>query len=76
MSSSKIKVGIFLVGGAILFAVGLFLIGSRKQLFAHHFEIYTKFNKIDTLQPGAQVRVSGNGCRRDYRHPGPTHSVR
>ena len=57
--SKKTLVGVFLIGGAILFAVGLFLIGSRKQLFAHHFEIYTEFNKVDTLQPGAKVRVSG-----------------
>src|SRR5690242_14313446 len=59
MASKKTLVGVFLVGGALLFAVALFLIGSRKQMFAHHFEIYTTFNKVDTLQAGAKVRVSG-----------------
>lgn len=59
MSSKKIWVGVFLVGGAVLFAFGLFLIGTSKQLFAHHFEVYTELNKVDTLQPGAKVRVSG-----------------
>lgn len=55
----KIKVGIFLVGGIVLFCVGLFLIGSRRQLFTRHFVVYTEFNNIDTLQTGAKVRVSG-----------------
>jgi len=52
-------VGIFLVGGALLFAAGLFLIGSRKQVFSHHFEVYAEFNNIDTLTAGAKVRVCG-----------------
>lgn len=61
MPSKKKKtiVGIFLIGGVLLFAVGLFLIGNSKQFFAHHFEIYTEFNKLATLTPGATVRVSG-----------------
>ncbi|HZS56326.1 MAG TPA: MlaD family protein [Bryobacteraceae bacterium] len=59
MSSKKTKVGIFLIGGAVLFAVGLFLIGTREQVFQHHFEIFTEFDKVDTLQTGAKVRVSG-----------------
>jgi len=59
MSSKKTFVGMFLVGGAVLFLVGLYLIGNSNQVFGHHFEVYTEFNKIDTLQPGAKVRVSG-----------------
>jgi phospholipid/cholesterol/gamma-HCH transport system substrate-binding protein len=57
--SRAIKVGIFLVGGVVLFCVGLFLTGSRAQLFGHHFVVYTQFNDINTLQPGAMVRVAG-----------------
>lgn len=57
--SHATKVGIFLVGGIVLFCVGLFLIGSSSQLFGHHFTIYTNFNDVDTLQSGAKVRVSG-----------------
>jgi phospholipid/cholesterol/gamma-HCH transport system substrate-binding protein len=57
--SRAVKVGIFLVGGIVLFCVGLFLIGSEAQLFARHFVVYTDFNDIDTLQTGAKVRVSG-----------------
>jgi phospholipid/cholesterol/gamma-HCH transport system substrate-binding protein len=57
--AKQLKVGIFLVGGIILFCVGLFLIGSSEQLFGSHFTVYTDFNDIQTLQTGAKVRVSG-----------------
>lgn len=55
----RILVGAFIIGGILLFAVGLFLIGSRKQLFSHHYDVYAGFNQIDTLTTGAKVRVSG-----------------
>ncbi len=57
--SRNVKVGIFLIGGITLFCVGLFLVGTRQQLFAHHFDLYTQFTNVDTLQTGAKVRVSG-----------------
>lgn len=60
MSAKKrIFVGVFIIGGICLFGLGLFLIGSREQLFASHFHVYANFNSIDTLQSGATVRVSG-----------------
>jgi phospholipid/cholesterol/gamma-HCH transport system substrate-binding protein len=55
----RILVGVFIVGGILLFAFGLFLIGSQKQLFSHHYDVYAGFNQIDTLTTGAKVRVSG-----------------
>jgi len=58
-AKKKILVGVFIIAGVLLFAVGLFLIGSRKQVFAHHYTLYTDFDKIDTLTSGAKVRVSG-----------------
>lgn len=57
--SRAVKVGVFLVGGIVLFCIGLFMIGSRAQLFGSHFDVYTEFNDIDTLQTGAMVRVAG-----------------
>ncbi len=59
MRSRKVKVGIFLIGGAIVFTIGLFLIGNHNQLFAHHVEVYTQFAAINSIQGGAKVRVSG-----------------
>jgi phospholipid/cholesterol/gamma-HCH transport system substrate-binding protein len=52
-------VGVFVLGGLLLFAVGLFMIGDRQMAFAKKFTIYTEFSKITGLQPGAIVRVSG-----------------
>jgi phospholipid/cholesterol/gamma-HCH transport system substrate-binding protein len=52
-------VGAFLVGGVLLFAVGLFLIGDRRLLFARQFEIYAEFGKVTGLQVGSGVRLAG-----------------
>ena len=52
-------VGAFVIGGLLLFAVGLFLIGDRRMLFADTFEVYAEFTQIAGLQNGAKVRVAG-----------------
>jgi phospholipid/cholesterol/gamma-HCH transport system substrate-binding protein len=52
-------VGIFLIGGVLLFAAGLFLIGDRRQLFSDSVELLTEFDNLAGLQIGAPVRVSG-----------------
>ena len=52
-------VGVFVLGGLVLFMVALFMIGDRQMAFADKFTIYTEFKKITGLQPGAIVRVSG-----------------
>ena len=43
----------------MLFAVGLFLIGNRRMLFAESFEVYAEFTEIAALDNGAKVRVAG-----------------
>jgi len=52
-------VGVFVVGGLALFALGLFMIGDRQMAFARKFTVYTEFTKITGLQPGAVVRILG-----------------
>jgi phospholipid/cholesterol/gamma-HCH transport system substrate-binding protein len=52
-------VGVFVLGGLLLFAVGLFMVGDRQMAFAKKVTLYTEFKKITGLQPGAVVRVSG-----------------
>ena len=47
-------VGVFVLSGLLLFAVGLFMIGDRQMAFVKKFTIYTEFRKITGLQPGAQ----------------------
>jgi phospholipid/cholesterol/gamma-HCH transport system substrate-binding protein len=52
-------VGVFVLAGLVLFAVGLFMIGDRQMAFSKTFTLYAEFAKITGLQPGAIVRVSG-----------------
>ena len=52
-------VGAFVVGGLLLFAVGLFMIGDRRQLFAEHFFVVADFGNVTGVQIGTDVRLSG-----------------
>jgi phospholipid/cholesterol/gamma-HCH transport system substrate-binding protein len=54
-----VAVGAFVVGGVLLFALGLFLIGSRRMLFSDTFHVSAEFANISGLQNGAKVRVAG-----------------
>ena len=58
-ASHKVLTRIFVIGGLILFGVGLLLISNRQNLFHRNFEVYTEFDRLNGLQTGAQVRVSG-----------------
>ncbi|MEO5894435.1 MAG: MlaD family protein [Vicinamibacterales bacterium] len=60
MSKKKLAVvGAFLLGGLLLFAVGLFLIGDRRMMFADTVEVYAEFAQVAGLETGAKVRVAG-----------------
>jgi len=59
MNRHAATVGAFVVGGVLLFAVGLFLIGDRRMLFDRSVEIYTEFANIAGLEDGGSVRVGG-----------------
>lgn len=52
-------VGAFVIGGVLLFAVGLFLIGNRRMLFEDTIHVYASFANIAGLESGAIVRVAG-----------------
>jgi phospholipid/cholesterol/gamma-HCH transport system substrate-binding protein len=52
-------VGLFVIMAGLLFALGLFMIGDRRALFARDFQIYTEFEKLGGIQQGAIVRVAG-----------------
>jgi phospholipid/cholesterol/gamma-HCH transport system substrate-binding protein len=58
-SYTKAAVGVFILGGLLLFAVGLFWIGDRRQLFTESMELYTEFANVSALARGAKVRVAG-----------------
>jgi phospholipid/cholesterol/gamma-HCH transport system substrate-binding protein len=51
--------GAFVLGGVLLFAVGLFLIGDRRMLFSGSGNYYTDYDGISGLEVGDKVRVAG-----------------
>ena len=58
-SKDKAAMGAFLVGGLLLFGLGLFLIGDRRMLFSESTNYYTEFAQVSALEAGAKVRVGG-----------------
>jgi phospholipid/cholesterol/gamma-HCH transport system substrate-binding protein len=52
-------VGAFVIGGLLLFAAGLFLIGDRRMLFTDTLRVYAEFKQVAALDTGAKVRVAG-----------------
>ena len=59
LSTRLIGVGVFVIVGSLLFAVGLFMIGDRRSLFEDNFEVYAEFSRLSGLEGGATVRVAG-----------------
>lgn len=54
-----IGIGVFVAAGIVLFALGLFMIGDRRLMFAEQFEVSAEFAEVSALQNGAVVRVRG-----------------
>jgi phospholipid/cholesterol/gamma-HCH transport system substrate-binding protein len=59
MSKRYLAVGIFIIAGAAMFAVGIFLVGSRHEAFSRHVLLYTEFADLDSVTKGSKVQVAG-----------------
>jgi phospholipid/cholesterol/gamma-HCH transport system substrate-binding protein len=59
MPKRFLAVGIFIVTGVTLFALGIFLVGSRHEAFAHHLFLSTEFADLDGIAKGSKVQVAG-----------------
>jgi len=59
MSKRFLAVGLFIIAGLILFALGIFLVGDRHQAFARHVQMYTQFADLDGITRGSNVQVAG-----------------
>lgn len=55
----KVKLGLFVAAGFILFLVAIFIIGKQKLLFDPVFSLTTAFRNVSGLQVGNNVRFSG-----------------
>ena len=58
-TGQKLKLGIFIIVGLLLFVVAIFLIGNRQNMFAKTFTISANFNNVNGLLKGNNVRYSG-----------------
>src|ERR1700723_3298953 len=51
--------GLFIIAGLTLFALGIFLVGSRHEAFSRHMFLYTEFTELDGIAKGSKVQVAG-----------------
>ena len=59
MPGRYVAVGIFIITGLSLFALGIFLVGSRHEAFSRHVLLYTEFANLDSVTKGSKVQVAG-----------------
>jgi phospholipid/cholesterol/gamma-HCH transport system substrate-binding protein len=59
MSRRYLAAGIFIFAGVTLFALGIFLVGSRHEAFSRHVLLYTQFADLDGITKGSKVQVAG-----------------
>lgn len=58
-SINKIKLGIFITIGIVLFLIGIYYIGETKKIFSSTFRISAMFKDVNGLQVGNNVRFAG-----------------
>ena len=58
-TSNKIKLGIFISIGMMVFIIGIYFIGEGQQLFRSTFRVSGIFANVSGLQAGNNVRLSG-----------------
>ncbi|RNL75280.1 MCE family protein [Sinomicrobium pectinilyticum] len=58
-SSENIKLGIFVIAGALLLLTAAYLIGNNRNLFSKTFTVTAVFSNVNGLQKGNNVRFSG-----------------
>ncbi len=57
--SQKLRLGLFVIIGTILFIAGVYFIGQRKNMFKKTFTINAYFQNVNGLQKGNNIRYSG-----------------
>ena len=57
--SQKLKLGLFVIIGTILFIIAIYLIGQKESMFKKTFTISAYFQNVNGLKKGNNVRYSG-----------------
>jgi phospholipid/cholesterol/gamma-HCH transport system substrate-binding protein len=55
----KVRLGLFITGGLLIFIVAVFIIGRQKNLFVPVYRLTTTFYNVSGLQVGNNIRFSG-----------------
>lgn len=55
----KVRLGLFITGGLVIFVIAIFFIGKQQNLFNPIFRVTTNFYNVSGLQVGNSVRFSG-----------------
>jgi phospholipid/cholesterol/gamma-HCH transport system substrate-binding protein len=55
----KVRLGLFIAGGFMLFLITIFIIGKQKNLFNPVFKLTTTFFNVSGLEIGSNIRFSG-----------------
>ncbi|UQD56489.1 MlaD family protein [Flavobacterium sp. K5-23] len=58
-TSQKIRLGLFVIIGLLLFILAIYFIGNKQQMFGKTSHLETVFNNVNGLQLGNNVRYSG-----------------
>lgn len=58
-NTKKIKVGLFIIAGFVLFVVAIFVLGGKENLFTPTFKLKSEFESVSGLKTGGSVRLNG-----------------
>ena len=58
-NSDHIRLGLFVLAGTLVLVVGLYLLGSKQDLFSSNITVSTTFQQVGGLRPGNNVRYAG-----------------
>ena len=58
-NAKKIKVGLFILAGFVVFVVAIFVLGGKENLFTPTFKLKSEFESVSGLKTGGSVRLNG-----------------
>ncbi len=58
-TGNKLKLGVFVTLGILLFIIGIYFVGKKRNLFDTTFGLRAVFKDVSGLQPGNNVRFAG-----------------
>lgn len=57
--TNTLKLGIFVLVGTAVLVLGLYLLGSKRDLFSRTLDVTSEFKSVNGLRPGSNVRYAG-----------------